>query len=131
MNTLDLGIRTAVATLYRGPVRRIRAEDATGWFGVRPGRRDLAAVLPAGLLLFEDDEGEAFVAFAGGLLDLRGSRCRVMARDAVLTRRLSEISDLVADYSHSRRRRHAVQRDVFDDLAKEAVRRLARQELSE
>ena len=131
MSTLELGIRTPVSTLFQGPVRTIRAEDLDGWFGIRPGRRDLAAVLPAGLLLFEDEAGEAFVALAGGLLDLRGNRCRVMAREAVLARRLEEIADLVERHSRTRQQRAHTQRDVFDDLAKEALRRLVRQELSQ
>ena len=130
MSTLDLGIRTPVSTLFQGSVHSIRAEDLDGWFGIRPGRRDLAAVLPAGLLLFEDEAGEAFVALAGGLLDLRGDRCRVMAREAVLARRLEEIADLVERHSRARQQRSDAQRDVFHDLAKEALRRLARQELS-
>jgi alternate F1F0 ATPase F1 subunit epsilon len=127
MSTLDLGIRTPVSTVFQGAVRAIRAEDLDGWFGIRPGRRDLAAVLPAGLLLFEDEAGEAFVALAGGLLDLRGDHCRVMAREVVLARRLEEIAGLVERHSRSRQQRTDRQRDVFDDLAKEALRRLARQ----
>jgi len=131
MSTFDLAIRTPVSTVFEGPVRRLRAEDLDGWFGIRPGRRDLAAVLPAGLLLFEDESGEAFLALAGGLLDLRGNRCRVMAREAVLARQLEEIAGLVEKHTRARQQRTDQQRDVFDDLAKEALRRLARQELSQ
>jgi alternate F1F0 ATPase F1 subunit epsilon len=130
MSNLDLGIRTPVSTVFHGPVRSIRAEDLDGWFGIRHGRRDLAAVLPAGLLLFEDEAGEAFVALAGGLLDLRGDCCRVMAREVVLARRLEEIASLVEKHSRARQQRPDTQRDVFDNLAKEALRRLARQEPS-
>ena len=124
MSSLDLGIRTAVSTVYEGPVYRIRAEDLEGWFGIRPGRWDLAAVLPPGLLLFEDSMGEAFVSLAGGLLDFRGGHCRVLAREAVLARDLDEISDLTRRQALARRRGPSAQRDVFDDLAKEALRRL-------
>lgn len=131
MSNLDLGIRTPVSTVFQGPVRSIRAEDLDGWFGIRHGRRDLAAVLPAGLLLFEDEVGEAFVALAGGLLDLRGDCCRVMAREVVLARRLEEIASLVEKHSRARQQRPDTQRDVFDNLAKEALRRLARQEPSQ
>jgi F-type H+-transporting ATPase subunit epsilon len=131
MSSLHLAIRTPVSTIFEGPVQRVRAEDLDGWFGIRPGRRDLAAVLPAGLLLFEDEAGEAFLALAGGLLDLRGERCRVMAREAILARQLEEIAGLVENHTRARQQRTAKQRDVFDDLAKEALRRLARQELSQ
>lgn len=128
MKTIELGIRTAVAQIFVGSVHAIRAEDLDGWFGIRPGRRDLAAVLPAGLLLFEDDAGEAFVALAGGLLDLSGDRCRVMAREAVLARRLEDISNLADEHFRSRQQRTNEQRDVFQALAAEALRRLVQQE---
>ena len=129
MSSLELGIRTAVETLFQGPVESIRAEDLDGWFGIRAGRRDVAAVLPPGLLLFEDESGEGFVALAGGLLSLRDDECHVMARDAVLARQLSEIEDHVDAYLRRRREDPDLQRDVFHDLAKEALRRLSRQEL--
>lgn len=128
MSGLRLGVRTPVEKVFEGPVTSIRAEDLDGWFGIRSGRRDLAAVLPAGLLLFEDGVGEGFVAIAGGLLDLRGDRCRVAAREAVLARDLGEISELVERNVRARRRRSEAQRDVFDDLAREALRRLSRWE---
>ena len=128
MKTIQLGIRTAVDLIFSGPVRAIRAEDRDGWFGIRPGRRDLAAVLPPGLLLFDDEKGEAFVALAGGLLDLHGEDCHVMARDAVLARELDDVEDLLASHLRLRREGPEVQRNVFDDLAKEALRRLRREE---
>jgi hypothetical protein len=54
-----------------------------------------------------------------------------MAREVVLARRLEEIASLVEKHSRARLRRPDTQRDVFDNLAKEALRRLARQELSQ
>ncbi len=131
MSTIDLAVRTPVSIVYQGAVRRVRAEDQDGWFGIHPGCIDLAAVLPAGLLLFEDAEGEAFMALAGGLLDLCGGCCRVMVREAILARRLEEVAGLVQQHARARRQRSKAQRDVFDDLAKEAMRRLARQEASQ
>lgn len=128
MRSLDLGIRTAVTEIFNGPVQRIRAEDLDGWFGIHAGRRDLAAVLPPGLLLFEDELGEGFVAIAGGMLDLHRDRCRVTARDAVFARELDDIEEHVASYLERRRENPELQRDVFDDLAKEAIRRLSREE---
>lgn len=122
---LHLHLRTPRGLLVDGPIRRLEAEDVDGWFGVRPGRTDLVAALPAGLLVFEDDEGEAFVALAGGLLDLRGDSCRVMAREAVLSRDLDTVAEAVEEHLDERRHRGGRQRDVMTDLAKEAVRRLA------
>ena len=77
-----------------GEVASVVAEDRDGWFGIRPGRADLVALLPAGLLVFRDpgpEGAEGFVALSGGVLDLAGSRCRVLAGDAVLSRSLEDI----------------------------------------
>lgn len=129
MRGLELEIRTPVSLVFEGAVDGIRAEDLSGWFGIRPGRRDTVAVLAPGLLLFEADEAETYVALAGGLLDLEKGRCRVMAREAVMSRRLEEIADEVARHTRSAARRSETQHGIFDDLAKEALRRLRRQEL--
>jgi F-type H+-transporting ATPase subunit epsilon len=129
MSGLHLEIRTPVALVFEGPVETIRAEDLSGWFGIRPGRRDLAAVLSPGLLLFEQAGSERYVALAGGLLDLAGERCRVMAREAVMSDRLEEIAEDVARHERAFADRSRSQRDVFDDLAREALRRLRRKEV--
>ncbi|MCA9623430.1 MAG: hypothetical protein KC731_30625 [Myxococcales bacterium] len=127
---LHLEIRTPRGLLVDGPIRRLAAEDLDGWFGILPGRTDVVAALPAGLLVFEDEDGEAFLALAGGLLDLRAGDCRVMAREAVLSRDLDAISEAVDAHIDERRRRGGRQRDVMADLAREALRRLATEQRS-
>ena len=64
-------VRSPEGLVFDGPVKAIRAEDEDGWFGVLPGRTDIVAVLPPGLLLFEDEAGDEFVD-SGGLLELAG-----------------------------------------------------------
>jgi len=125
--SLELLVRQPTGLLYRGAVRRVMAEDLDGWFGIRPGRADLVAALPAGFIAFEDGRGEAFVAHAGGLLDLRSDVCRVMVRDAVLDRDVDTLAALVEVRRKERARRSSEQRAVFDELAREALRRLARE----
>jgi len=127
---LRLMLRTPRGLLVDRPIRRLAAEDVDGWFGVLPGRTDVVAALPAGLLVFEDEEGEAFVALAGGLLDLRGEDCRVMVREAVLSRDLDAIAEAVEAHLDERRHRGGRQRDVMGDLAREALRRLAAEQRS-
>ncbi|MBK6515279.1 MAG: F0F1 ATP synthase subunit epsilon [Polyangiaceae bacterium] len=125
MSALRLALRSSSGLLFDGPVEAISAEDQSGWFGVLPGREDLIAVLPPGLLMFRDEQGEAFVALAGGLLDLRRERCRVLARDALVERSLDEVAGRVETLLTLRRQAGARRRSVVDDLAKEAMRRLA------
>ena len=86
MTELYLHLRTPHGLVLDQPVRAVVAEDLSGFFGIWPGRADLIAALPAGLLTYRDASGEGFVGLSGGILSLRGEVCRVMARDAQMTR---------------------------------------------
>jgi len=121
--TLTLRLRTLHGLLLDQAVSSIRAEDDDGWFGIAPGRSDLVAVLPAGLLVFRDTEGEGFVALGGGLLDLRRGECRVMCRDAAFARELEQIADRIEALVQGRRERSSAQRSVLSKLAGESLRR--------
>lgn len=125
--TLRLAIRTPGGLLFDGPVTAVRAEDASGWFGVRPGREDVVAVLPPGLLLFVDDSGEGFVALAGGLLSLERGVCRVTTREAVLSRSLEDVGDRLGELQRLRGQQADTRRDVLHQLAREALRRMVRE----
>ena len=124
MSRLTLELRTPVGLLVDSPVDSIVAEDLDGWFGIRVGRSDLVAVLRPGLLSFRDEEGEAYVALAAGLLDLHQNHCRVCAREAVLTRELSEIAERVEALVRGRTARQKARLGAMLDLIREAERRL-------
>ena len=130
MTTLRLALRTPAGLILDTPVESITAEDTAGWFGLLPGRTDVLASLPPGLLLFRDSAGEGFVALAGGLLDLSAGECRVMAREAVVSRDLDAIADALESHLEARERRIARIGDAMDDLAKEALRRLVEERAS-
>ena len=122
---LSLAIRTPLGLLYEGSVRSIRAEDLDGGFGILPGRRDLAAALPPGLVLFEDAEGDGYVAVSGGVLELTGGACRVMAPEAELARDPTDAAERLVALRAARRERSERRRGVLFDLEREALRRLA------
>jgi F-type H+-transporting ATPase subunit epsilon len=124
---LRLLIRAPEGLLYEGEVSRVVAEDLDGWFGIRPGRADLLSALAPGLLIFEDAEGEGYLALVAGLLDLRAGVCRVMSREAVLSRDLSSLTERVEANRRSGEVGGDRQRDVVDDLAREALVRIARE----
>lgn len=124
MSSIRLRLRVPTGLLLDRPVHSIVAEDLDGWFGIRPGRLDLVAVLPPGLLELRDDEGEWFVATAGGLLELRRDECRVIVSEAVVSRRLEELATDLERLEAGRRARRDRRRDVIDELATEALRRL-------
>lgn len=124
--TLELEVRTPSGLILQQPVLAVSAEDKSGWFGVRPGCEDVIAVLPPGLLLFRDGEGEGFVALSGGLLGVEKGRCRVLATEATVTRDLNSITSEVARQAQRRKDRTEVHQGVVRDLAREALRRLLR-----
>lgn len=124
MTRLHLRIVTPAGTLVNQLVTSVTAEDLDGWFGIRPGRSDLVAALAPGLLVFRDAEGEAYVAVAGGLLELRKQDCLITAREAVLTRDLDQVAERVEALIRGRSARARAQQGVMLDLIREAQRRL-------
>lgn len=124
MKELTLRLRTPSGLVVTEQVSSISAEDRTGWFGILPGREDIVAALPPGLLVYRCRETEYFVALAGGLLNLRANDCRVTTPDAIVSIHLDDLADRLESHLSSRRGRHAVQSDALNDLVKEALRRL-------
>lgn len=126
MTALTLEVRTPRGVVLEQGIAGVVAEDRSGWFGVRPGREDVVAVLPAGLLVLRDDVGAAYVAIDGGVLELCGGRCLVLTPRAEVSRRLEDVADAVAARELRRHAAARTHRDVIGDLAREVVQRLAR-----
>jgi F-type H+-transporting ATPase subunit epsilon len=123
---LRLHARSPEGVLLDSPVAWLRAEDESGWFGVLPGCEDLVAVLPPGLLLFEDERGEGFLALSGGLLSLEAGACTVLVHDGRVAREVEAAASALGRLLQERRRRSEHRRGVLDDLDREALRRVAR-----
>jgi F-type H+-transporting ATPase subunit epsilon len=66
-------------------VHSLRAEDATGHFGILPGHADFLTVLDTSVITWRDPSGgEHFVAVRGGILTVQGGRSvEVVSRAAV------------------------------------------------
>ncbi len=78
-------------------VRQVRAEDATGSFGIRPGHTELVTKLAVSVLTWRDGQGGAHhAAIRGGVLLARdGQRIDVATREAVVGESLDELSHAV------------------------------------
>lgn len=134
IRALQLMVRTPRGLLLDAAVASIVAEDRTGWFGIRPGREDLVAMLPPGLLIWRDTKegteanttGEGFIALSGGMLSLEGRCCRVLASEAVVSRDLDAIARVVSEHIRRRGERASRERGVIGDLAKQAMVTLVR-----
>lgn len=121
---IHLLVRTPHGLVLDAEVQGVVAEDLDGWFGIRPGRAPVAAVLPAGVVAARDGGGELFVAVSSGLLDFARDECRVMARDAVAARDLGAVPERFNALFEARAARRRTQEDVVAELSREASRRL-------
>jgi len=77
-------------------VRKVSAESAEGAFTLLPRHIDFAAILAAGLLAFEDEDGvETFLAVDEGTIVKQGREVRVSTQDAVMGEDLESLRDTV------------------------------------
>jgi F-type H+-transporting ATPase subunit epsilon len=82
---MRLVVVTPRAVVVDEEVRHVRAEDATGAFGILDGHADFLTALVVSVLVYRDARGEErFVAVRGGMLTVSDrSRVEVLAREAV------------------------------------------------
>ena len=75
----------------------IRAEDATGAFGILPGHADFLTVLAVSVLTWRDSRGqEHYVALRGGMLSVReGSAVLIATPEAVAGEELHQLESEV------------------------------------
>lgn len=88
-------------------VRSVRAEDASGGFGLWPGHADLLSVLTVGVLRWREADGAwRCCAVRGGVLTLqRGCELQVASREAVPGGSLEQLEQDVL--ARMRERQHA------------------------
>lgn len=78
-------------------VRRLVVETRSGCYGVLPQRLDFTAALIPGILEYETDEGEVFVAIDEGVMVKTGRDVLVSVRRAVSGTDLSVLHKLVEE----------------------------------
>lgn len=78
-------------------VKRIVVETTAGSHGILPRRLDCAAALQAGILLYETDEGEKYVAINEGILIKTGQEVLVSVRNAIGDAPLGELKKKVRE----------------------------------
>lgn len=123
--SLRLLVQTPAGVVFDEPVDALRAEDEDGWFGVLPGRSDVVAILPPGLVLLQQGARERVVVVDAGLLSLEDGIAWVLTQEAVLAESLAEVPLALAAARERQARMGHLQRDILGDLAREALRRLA------
>lgn len=75
-------------------VASVRAEDATGAFGVLPGHADFLTVLSVSIVSWRKDDGqEAYAAVRGGILETSGDIVEIATRGAVASESLPALRE--------------------------------------
>lgn len=107
-------------------VRRLRAADATGEFGVRPGHGDFLTLLEPSVIDFTDQDGATrYVAVAGGILSVEGGeRIEVLTEDAVVGTDLAALEATALDAFEHRARAERAAATGLARLHVALVRRL-------
>lgn len=105
-------------------VRKISGEAMHGSFTVLPRHVDFVAVLRAGLLFFETENGdETFLAVDHGVLLKVGGGVLVSVRSAVRAESLDDVRDKVEQRYESLNEREKRSRSVLASLESDFVRR--------
>lgn len=84
--TLSLTVTTPLQIAIRDDaVTSLRAEDASGDFGIRPGHADFLTVIDAGVMRWREAAGEwRFAALRGAILTVtEGRAVRIACREVV------------------------------------------------
>ena len=99
MATLHLTLTTPLRILLQeDDIVSLRAEDASGDFGILPGHADFLTVIDAGVMRWRDHTGVwRYCAVRGGIFTVTGGReVRVACREGILSDDLPSLQARVA-----------------------------------
>ncbi|MCA0920137.1 F0F1 ATP synthase subunit epsilon [Pseudooceanicola nanhaiensis] len=104
MSGLHLTVTTPMEVLVdEEGVLSVRAEDASGGFGILPGHTDYLTALPASVLRWKSADGQRHVcALRSGMLTVEGGRSVAIAcREGVLGTDLAALEETVRDLARA------------------------------
>lgn len=99
MNGITLTITTPLQTVVAAEgVASIRAEDASGGFGIQPGHVDFLTVITAGVVRWRGTDGPwRYCAVRGGVMLVRdGREVAIACREAVTGTNLQGMEERIA-----------------------------------
>lgn len=96
---MHLTVTTPQAVLLDlSDVTAVRAEDASGAFGILPGHVDFLTVLSPSVLTYRQDGVARYIAVRGGVLTVRGGqRVAVATRQAIPGEDLEHVEQMLLD----------------------------------
>lgn len=110
-------------------VTAVRAEDATGAFGILEGHEDFVASLPISVVGWTEADGtQRYCAVRGGVLTVHGGEdVQVATREAVVGTDLERLHQEVADRQAAAREQERKERFESNRLHLSAIREITRQ----
>lgn len=122
---MTLRILVPQTVLLEEEVRKVVAQGDHGSFGMLPRHVDFVAVLTPGILSYETDGGESFVAVDRGILVKQGPEVLVSVREAVADGGLGELETTVRDRFARQDEEEKQMETVLARLEADFVRRYA------
>ncbi len=105
-------------------VERMVVETVSGSLGILPLRLDAVACLVPGVLSFETNEGECFVAVDEGILVKTGSDVNISVKNAVIGQELGTLERIVREQFSVRSEQEKKIRSMLAKLEVEFIRNL-------
>ena len=101
----SLSITTPFAVLAEDTILSLRADDASGSFGLLPGHADFLTVLPVSVVRWKNGAGQMrYCALRGGVLTVSGgSRVAIACRSGILGTDLSRLAADVEKFQEEER----------------------------
>lgn len=125
---MRLSIATPLAIAVEiGDVTHVRAEDATGAFGILRGHADFLTTLSVSVVTWRIDGVEHHVAVRGGVLTVEdGERVSIVTRECVSEETLAALGDAVLARMRDEEAREETSRFLGTRLELAAMRQIGR-----
>lgn len=126
---MKLALTTPLAVIVEADdVAHLRAEDATGAFGILPGHADFLTALAVSVMTWRDERGaEHHAAVRGGMLEVRdGDAIAVATREAVASDDLRRLeTEVLTSFRRTAMEEQAARTDA-ERLYLAAIRQICR-----
>ncbi|MCB5945600.1 F0F1 ATP synthase subunit epsilon [Acidocella sp. KAb 2-4] len=123
---MRLRITTPLARLVDEEMRGLRAEDASGWFGILPGHADFLTRLAVSVVSWTRPDGSAMhCAVRGGVLTVSGGReVAIATAEAVADADLLRLDETVLAAFQAKAEAERVEHSAQAQLQLNAIRQI-------
>ncbi|GAB4119729.1 MAG: F0F1 ATP synthase subunit epsilon [Fimbriimonadaceae bacterium] len=119
----QLSVVSPERTVFDDQVTSVIAPGVEGYLGVMAGHEPQIVALKAGLVEYEDKNGQrTFVATMGGFMEISSERAIILAEDAEISTEIS-IEKAEAELDKARRALRGEEVDMTPEQATEALNR--------